>query len=174
MRRTVLLGGAGLALGMVGLLLWANRVAPPLPEGTRATRLVVEKGARRMTLFDRERPLRTYRIALGREPLGPKRREGDRRTPEGRFTIDWRNPASGYHRSLHVSYPEAPDRAQASAEGVDPGGMVMIHGLRRGFGWIGRAHRLRDWTLGCIAVTNAEMDELWRLVPNGTPIRIEP
>jgi murein L,D-transpeptidase YafK len=105
---------------------------------------------------------------------GAKVREGDNRTPEGRYIIDSRNAQSTFHRALHVSYPSAADRARACAEGYKPGGDIMIHGMRNGFGWLGRAHRLFDWTRGCIAVTNDEIDEIWRVVPDGTPIKIQP
>jgi len=127
--------------------------------------VLVNKAKREMTLLRGEKVLRTYRIALGREPVGAKRQEGDGRTPEGRYRVDWRNPQSKYHLSLHISYPEAADVERAKAEGVDPGGEIMIHG------W--RAEAEGDWTQGCIAVRNEEMDEIWRLVPDGTAVLIE-
>lgn len=105
---------------------------------------------------------------------GPKRQEGDERTPEGLYRIDWRNPNSVAHLSLHISYPDAEDRARAGAAGVAPGGSIMIHGLPNGWGFLGALHRRLDWTDGCIGVTNAEMREIWALVPDGTPIRIAP
>jgi len=112
--------------------------------------------------------LRQYRIALGRDPIGHKQCEGDGRTPEGRYTIDRRNPKSKYHLSLHISYPNADDVARAQAAAVEPGGDIMIHGLKDG------ELRDGDWTQGCIAVTNEEMEEIWGLVPDGTVIVIEP
>jgi len=115
-----------------------------------------------------ESVLRSYRVALGREPVGHKEREGDGRTPEGRYTIDLRNPKSRYHLALRISYPNEADRARAREMGVDPGGDIMIHGLKDG---LPREH---DWTQGCIAVTDGEMDEIWSLVPEGTPIVINP
>jgi len=133
----------------------------------RADRVVVHKGRREMLLLYRESVLRTYRIALGREPLGHKIHEGDGRTPEGLYTIDRRNPKSAYHLSLHISYPNSEDRARATEMGVDPGGDIMIHGVKNGV-----RHPEEDWTLGCIAVTDLEMDEVWELVPDGTPIEI--
>ncbi len=120
----------------------------------------------------RRPPAQTYRVAIGRGGSGPKRREGDGLTPEGDYVIDARNAASGYHRALHISYPSAADRADAARRGVAPGGDVMIHGLKNGFGWIGRLHRMADWTAGCIALTDEEVDELWRAIPDGTPIEI--
>jgi len=111
-------------------------------------------------------------VALGRGDLAPKEREGDGRTPEGHYIIDSRNGASHYHKALHVSYPNAEDRARAAKLGASPGGAIMIHGLPNGMGWLGAAHRLYDWTLGCIAVTDEEIDEIWNLVPVGTPVEI--
>jgi murein L,D-transpeptidase YafK len=134
----------------------------------RADLVLVRKQRREMLLLRGESVLRTYRVALGREPFGPKQCEGDGRTPEGRYTIDWRNPNSKYHLSLHISYPDAADTARAAAAGVAPGGDIMIHGQRSGEPAEG------DWTQGCIAVTDTEMDEIWALVFDGTPILIEP
>jgi murein L,D-transpeptidase YafK len=133
----------------------------------RADLVIVSKKEREMVLLRGESVLRTYRIALGREPVGPKRQEGDGRTPEGRYTIDRRNAKSKYHLSLHISYPDAADVARAKEAGVDPGGDIMIHGLKEG------ARRDGDWTQGCIAVTDEEMDEIWGLVGEGTAIWIE-
>ena len=118
--------------------------------------------------------IRTYKVALGRGGSAAKEREGDGRTPEGHYIIDSRNEASHYHKALHISYPNADDNKRAAKLGVSPGGAIMIHGLPNGMGWIGAAHRLYDWTLGCIAVTDAEIDEIWNLVPVGTPVEIRP
>ena len=134
----------------------------------QADQIVVNKARRELLLLRGESVLRVYRIALGREPVLPKLQEGDGRTPEGRYTIDWRNPKSKYHLSLHISYPEDRDIARAMQAGVDPGGDIMIHGLKDGILPDG------DWTQGCIAVTDREMDEIWSLVPDGTPIVIGP
>lgn len=125
--------------------------------------MLVNKKKREMVLLRGESVLRTYRIALGREPVGPKRQEGDGRTPEGRYIIDWRNAKSKYHLSLHISYPDAADRARAREAGVDPGGDIMIHGLPDG------VQKEGDWTQGCIALTDKEMDEIWGLVEEGSP-----
>ena len=140
----------------------------------RADRIVVHKKEHTMELMSAGKIIKTYKIALGRNPTGPKQKQGDFRTPEGVYTIDSRNPGSQYHRSLHISYPNAADRERARKLHVSPGGDVMIHGLPNGYGYIGATHRLRDWTYGCIAITNEEMDELWKLVDNGTPIEILP
>ena len=149
-----------------------GRQAVPLP--AVAYRIVIEKSARTLTLFSGNRTLKVYRIALGANARGPKQQHGDGRTPEGTYVIDGRNKNSAYHRALHVSYPNAEDRRRARERGVSPGGAIMIHGLRNGMGAIGKAHVLRDWTQGCIAVTNEEIEEIWRLVPNGTRVVIKP
>ena len=153
---------------------YANWPAAELPQNTTADAVLVEKSARRLTLLRDGQPLKTYRVSLGRQPRGPKVQEGDHRTPEGAYMIDYRNAASGYHRALHVSYPDADDVARAQMLGVSPGGDIMIHGIRNRFGWLGRLHRLADWTQGCIAVTNPEIREIWRAVPDGTRIEIRP
>lgn len=134
----------------------------------KADRIVVHKGRREMVLLRREAVLRTYRVALGANPVGHKVQEGDGRTPEGRYRIDWRNAQSRYHLSLHISYPNAEDVERARELGVDPGGDIMIHGLKDG------EVRDTDWTLGCIAVTDAEMDEIWNLVVDGAVVEIYP
>jgi len=146
----------------------------PLPPETTVDRVVVEKSARRLTVFRDGVALESYAVALGQEPVGPKQFEGDGKTPEGTYTIDWRKEDSSYHRALHVSYPNPEDVAAAEAAGRSPGGLIMIHGLPNGFGFLGPLHRAFDWTDGCIAVTNAEIEELWRVVPDGTPIEIRP
>lgn len=122
-----------------------------------------------MLLLRGEAVVRSYRISLGPDPAGHKGREGDGRTPEGRYIIDRRNPKSAYHLSLHISYPNDSDRERARAAGVHPGGDIMIHGQRNG-----GARRDGDWTQGCIAVTDQEMDEIWSLVPDGVAVEILP
>jgi murein L,D-transpeptidase YafK len=143
-------------------------------EPTKADRLLIEKTARRLTLFASGAPIRSYVVSLGGNPVGPKQREGDERTPEGLYSINARNSNSSFHRSLQISYPNDQDRARAASAGVDPGGLIMIHGIRNGLGWVGRLHRFFDWTDGCIAVTDAEIDEIWRMVEIGTPVEIKP
>ena len=145
----------------------------PLPPGVRADRIVIEKARHRLTLMRKGKALKSYRISLG-APYGPKRRRGDGKTPEGRYRIDWRNARSKYHLALHISYPDKRDRARAKGMGVDPGGAIMIHGLPNGRGWLGPLARRFDWTQGCVAVTNPEIEEIWRAVPNGTPVDIRP
>ena len=169
-----------LGIALIGLVLFqalADAVLyerPPLPALVRADFVLVEKSAHRLTLFSQGTELRRYDVALGRGGLAPKERQGDGRTPEGRYKIDWRLARSDFHRALHISYPSEKDAAAARARHVNPGGAIMIHGLRNGWGWIGRWHRLTDWTNGCIAVTDDEIDEIARAVPDGTPIEIRP
>jgi murein L,D-transpeptidase YafK len=140
----------------------------------RADAIRVEKSKRLLHLQLRGRTVRTYRIALGPSPVGPKECEGDGRTPEGSYTIDSRLKQSSYHRALHVSYPSRADVASARQRRCSPGGAIMIHGITNGLGWIGSGHAARDWTAGCIAVTNEQIEEIWNAVPNGTPIEIVP
>lgn len=137
-------------------------------------KIVINKAKREMILLKDGKPFKTYAIALGREPVGPKQREGDGKTPEGSYTISGRNPKSAFHLSLRISYPSADDVQRARKAGVSPGGDIMIHGLPNGQGSIGAAHRQRDWTEGCIAVTDEEIEELWKLAPDGTPVEINP
>lgn len=149
---------------------------PELPLSSKyvADRVLVEKKARRLTLFRNNKPLKSYDIALGQQPDGPKRFVGDNKTPEGRYVIDTRKKNSRYHRALHISYPSPEDTAIAAKQKRSAGGDIMIHGLPNGMGSLGSLHRLRDWTAGCIAVTNTEIEELWRAIPDGTPIEIRP
>ena len=139
-----------------------------------ADSIVVEKSRRTMTLYNQGVPVRIYFIALGQNPFGDKIGIGDNRTPEGVYYIAGHNPASKYHLSLRVSYPNEQDVAEARARGVAPGGDIMIHGLPRGFENVGAEHRQRDWTNGCIAVTNAEIEEIWSAIPDGAAIHIKP
>jgi len=154
----------------------ANSVVPaPVPFGrVPADSIVIEKSHHRLSLYHQGMLLRSYLVALGQQPVGDKVRVGDTRTPEGLFRIEARNPESLYHRSLKISYPDAAHRARARSLGVSPGGDIMIHGLPARQAWVGAAHRDFDWTEGCIAVTNEEIDEIWSVVPVGTPILIKP
>jgi len=127
-----------------------------------------------MELMRSGKVIKTYKVALGGEPVGTKTRQGDHRTPEGSYVIDSRNKHSQFHRSLHVSYPNAEDKERARKLGASTGGDIFIHGLPNGYGFVGAAHRARDWTDGCIAVTDQEIEEIWRLVDNGTPVEIRP
>jgi murein L,D-transpeptidase YafK len=141
---------------------------------TKVDRIVVEKANRTLKLMCGEEVVKSYRIALGPQAKGHKQCQGDNRTPQGRYIIDSRNVNSRYHRALHISYPNNADVQAAKKRGCDPGGAIMIHGLPNGQGWIGHAHTALDWTQGCIAVTNEEIEEIWRLAPDGTPVEIKP
>ena len=165
-----------LLVAVVGMIAFgvASYESHPLPADAHADRVVVEKSARKLTLFRSETPLKSYSVALGRAPEGTKEREGDHRTPEGRYVIDAHKVDSAFHRALHISYPSPADSAAAAQRGVKPGGDIMIHGLRNGLGWLGAFHRVADWTAGCIAVTDKQIEEIYRTVPNGTPIEIRP
>jgi murein L,D-transpeptidase YafK len=140
----------------------------------QADRIVVNKAKRELVLLRAGKVLKSYRVSLGGHPVGPKTRQGDHKTPEGLYTIAGRNRQSAYHRSLRISYPNEKDRERARRAGVSPGGDIMIHGLPNGQGYIGKGHLLADWTNGCIAVTDEEIEEIWRLVPDGTPVQILP
>lgn len=132
--------------------------------------LLVDKSDRTLVLYRNGVEVRRYTgLQFGAERFGHKRFEGDERTPEGRYIVDTRNPNSAYYLSLRVSYPNEHDRAFAEAQGRSPGGDIFLHGQPNGLP-LGRM--FGDWTDGCIAFSNAEMDELWRLVPDGTPIKI--
>ncbi len=143
-------------------------------EKTKVDRVILKKKERKLILMKGKTVLKSYKVALGRNPIGPKRQEGDNKTPEGSYIIDRRDPKSSFHRSLHISYPSAADREQAHRRGVRPGGDIMIHGIKNGMGWIGPLHRLADWTAGCIAVTNPEIEEVYAIVPDRTPIDLQP
>lgn len=137
-------------------------------------RILIEKKDRRLMLISKGEVLKTYRIALGGNPNGPKERQGDNKTPEGTYAIDSRNKDSRYHLSLHISYPNERDKKRARELGVSPGGSIMIHGIKNGFSWVGDAHTEVDWTKGCIAVTDEEIEEIAKAAPNGTPVEIRP
>lgn len=140
----------------------------------QADRIVVEKSARTMTLMHGTKVLKTYKVALSREPVGAKEREGDHKVPEGDYAVDSKNAHSRFHLALHISYPNATDREKARKLGVRAGGNIEIHGLDSKYAWVGSLQRRIDWTDGCIAVTNPEIDEIWPMVPVGTPVEIRP
>ena len=145
-----------------------------LPAGKNVDKLVVYKNRRQMEAWSGDTLLKTYTISLGRSPKGHKQFEGDFKTPEGIYTINARNPKSGYHKNLGVSYPNDSDRTYAESMGKSPGGDIKIHGLRNGRSYIGKFHRWKDWTAGCIAVTDQEIDELYTSVIKDAVIEIRP
>jgi murein L,D-transpeptidase YafK len=157
-----------------GIFLFAYHNRNRLPAGATADRVVVEKSERRLSILRNGKVIKSYRVSLGRNPIGPKEQEGDMKTPEGVYKIDSRNPNSDYHLALHISYPSEQDVARAATRGVNAGFDIMIHGLPNGRGWMGSAHRATDWTAGCIAVTDEEIEELWQAVPDGTAVEIRP
>ncbi|MGA7616828.1 MAG: L,D-transpeptidase family protein [Thermoanaerobaculia bacterium] len=136
--------------------------------------IVIKKSDRSLSLMKGGHVLRTYRVALGPNPVGPKEREGDGRTPEGAYVVDFHKTDSAFHIALQISYPTPNQGKAAAARGVRPGGDIMIHGIRNGLGFVGRLHTLADWTQGCIAVTDPEIEEIARAVPDGTPVKILP
>jgi lipoprotein-anchoring transpeptidase ErfK/SrfK len=145
-----------------------------IPRPTAADSIVVYKRERTLILYHRGVPVKSYFIALGSQPVGDKQRKGDQRTPEGLFYINAHNPASKFHLALRISYPSDAHRARAAALGVDPGGDIMIHGLPKDFSEAGKAQSQNDWTNGCVAVSNQEIEEIWQAVPDGTPVQIKP
>jgi murein L,D-transpeptidase YafK len=158
---------------MLGFAWYAAR-PPAAPAVTQqADHIVISKSHHTLILYAHGQPFRTYAVALGRA-AGPKQFQGDHKTPEGHYTVDSRNPHSTFHLALHLSYPNATDRAQAAAAHRAPGGDVEIHGLPAAYAFLGPLHRATDWTDGCIALTNPEIDEVYRLTPNGTIVEINP
>lgn len=149
-------------------------IAQPQRAVVHADRVVVLKRERTLQLWSHGKIIKTYKVALGGNPTGAKTQQGDHKTPEGVYVLDARNAHSQFYKSLHISYPNARDRTAARAKGVSPGGDVFVHGLPNGYRAVGAAHRLRDWTDGCIAVTDEEIDEIWAAVPDRTPIEIKP
>ncbi len=124
--------------------------------------------------MDTGRVVKEYKVAFGANPVGHKQQEGDERTPEGAYILDYKKSDSAFYKSIHISYPNEDDQLRAESLGVDPGGFIMIHGQRNGLSWLSGLTQLFNWTDGCIAVTNAEMDEIWQLVNKGTAIEIKP
>jgi murein L,D-transpeptidase YafK len=151
---------------VLGVLAMSSAASARHPE--MVNRVLVDKSDRRLYLMHGDEIWKSYPIGLGFAPRGPKRRQGDGRTPEGNYVLDWRNPRSSYFLSIHISYPNRSDQARARELGVSPGGDIFIHGE------LDPLRRKRDWTLGCIAVTNQAMMEIWTYVSDGTPITIQP
>jgi murein L,D-transpeptidase YafK len=155
---------------MIALLLLLAATAVPQQA---TTRIVVKKSDHTLTVYHDQTKLQTYRVSLG-STSGPKEQVGDRKTPEGLYVIDAKNSASQFHRAFHISYPNAQDRQRAQKLGKDPGGDIEIHGQKNSLAWIGSLARYFDWTAGCIALSNNEIDAIWSIVPIGTPVLIEP
>ena len=154
------------------LLLWQGALnANGFPV---ADRVVVEKADRKLHLIKDGAPIRTFDIALGIRPVGDKEKEGDFRTPEGRYLLDIRNPNSEFFLSIHVSYPNGQDSREARSKGFDPGGAIMIHGQPNEPTRSEAYYRTQDWTNGCIAVSNSDMIDIWLMTGDNTPIEIRP
>jgi murein L,D-transpeptidase YafK len=160
----------GLLIFLLSGLTLAQSQGKPL----HADRVLVLKRKRTLQLLSHGKVIKSYRVALGGDPVGPKTRQGDHKTPEGLYVLDLHNAHSQFYKSIHISYPNARDREVARQHHVSPGGDVFVHGLPNGYKWVGEGHRLKDWTDGCIAVTDEEMDEIWQAVLDGTPIEIRP
>ena len=143
------------------------------PVRTTANKIVIHKSKHTLEVYAGDKLLKVYKVALGPSVMGPKSCQGDGKTPEGTYRIVGRNAKSAFHKSLRVSYPNEQDRQHAAKLGCSPGGDIMIHGLPNGYGWIGEGHRAKDWTAGCIAVTYYEIEEIWRVVPDGTIVEIK-
>ena len=170
MRKIVRLAILSLTLPVFSLQAFSENV-PPLSASARADKVLVLKSRRVLLLMKGDEVLKRYIVSLG-NPVGPKIRQGDHKTPEGTYVLDRHNANSQFYRSIHISYPNADDVARAKKLGVRAGGDLFIHGLPNDFH--GHSDALGDWTEGCIAVTDAEMDEIWRMVADGTPIEIKP
>ncbi|EXJ15711.1 L,D-transpeptidase family protein [Imhoffiella purpurea] len=168
--------GTLVLVGLVGLGGCALQQEPPPQITGPVDKVVVRKSIRQLQLVSGGQVVRKYRISLGGSPVGHKYREGDQRTPVGDYTLNWRNPNSNYYKAIHISYPSDRDRMVSRQLGYSPGGMIMIHGLPNYVlsEDLRKQYAGRDWTHGCIAVQNHEIDEIWRLVPDGTPIQILP
>lgn len=152
---------------------YSNYPSSKLPS-VQIDKIVVHKDKRVLLVYSKGNLLKSYKIALGKNPVGDKQFEGDDKTPEGLYYINDKNPNSGYHKNLGVSYPNASDSVEAKSFNKPVGGDIKIHGIRNYMGIIGKFHNLRDWTRGCIAVTDEEIDDLYEHVPIGTPIQINP
>ena len=139
-----------------------------------ADSIVISKSAHTLSLMSGKTVLKTYHVALGRGSSGAKQFEGDNRTPEGKYFIDEKKTSTKFHKALHLSYPNADDRAKALKLGRSPGGNIEIHGLPTSFAWVGTTQHIIDWTAGCIALSNDEIDEVWKLASVGMPVEIDP
>jgi murein L,D-transpeptidase YafK len=172
MLRRTMIRIVGALLFLLCLPSWGKDNAPPPP--VKADRIVIMKAARTLTLMKDGKALKIYKVSLGTVPVGPKQQQGDHKTPEGLYFVDEKVPNSRFHLALHLSYPSPADRERARKLGANPGGDVEIHGLGKEFGWVGSLQRTVDWTDGCIAVTDDEIEEIYAQVSVGTPVEIRP
>ncbi|MCU7904426.1 MAG: L,D-transpeptidase family protein [Candidatus Thiodiazotropha sp. (ex Epidulcina cf. delphinae)] len=165
-----------ISISIILIMVYSDTIHPKLFHEIieNANQIVVYKGQRRLSLFKDGRHVKSYPISLGINPVGHKKQEGDGKTPEGIYLIDWKHPNSSYHKALRISYPNYADRRDADKRGVSPGGDIMIHGLPNGLGWLYPLFIKSDWTEGCIAVSNTAMEEIVSSVKTGTQIVIKP
>lgn len=163
-----------IVLGLIALALEILLTPVISAAGPVIDKIVIYKARRLLLLQHNATILIKYKISLGMNPVGDKQQRGDSRTPEGSYNIDYRNPQSLYHLSLHISYPDAKDIKRAKARSVDPGGEIFIHGIPNGAGSNTDYFRHHDWTDGCVAVSNRAIEDIWRRVKNGTKIEIKP
>jgi murein L,D-transpeptidase YafK len=151
---------------IVTLNLYAN--------STNITKVVVKKSQKVLLLMSKDKIINRFHISLGGNPKGHKVKQGDQKTPEGNYTLDYKNSNSHFYKSIHISYPNKKDKQRAKKLGVNPGGDIFIHGQKNGLGWLYFLSRFFNWTEGCIAVSNSDMDIIWSKVKIGTPIEIKP
>lgn len=159
----------GLIIGLLLILQTANGMS-----GQKADAVLVIKNEGRLYLMHKGERFASFSVTFGGEPTGHKQMQGDERTPEGQYELDYKNPNSKFYKSIHISYPNAKDRANARKLGVDPGGDIMIHGQTNGWEWAAPFMQLFSWTDGCIALSNKDMDRVWEAIDPGTPIEIRP
>jgi len=161
-----------LLISIITIVAWYFFPQKKLDTSKPIDKIIVIKHKRKLEVYSEDELLKTYKISIGREQIGAKHFEGDDKTPEGIYNINDKNPYSGYHLNLGISYPNKKDINFAKQHGKSPGGLIKIHGLKNGLGFIGKFHRWFDWTHGCIALTNDEVEELYYNVPIGTVIEI--
>jgi murein L,D-transpeptidase YafK len=161
-------------ISITGLAVYYFYPEKKLPENAQIDKILVNESKRQLLVYSNGTLLKTYRISLGRNPIGAKEFQGDNKTPEGLYFINDKNPYSGYHKNLGISYPNTHDIEHSKTLGKPVGGDIKIHGYKNGLGFIGKFWRWRDWTFGCIAMTNKDVDELYKVVKIGTIIAIKP
>lgn len=169
--RRIIIFGVAICLSFIFICFGSGNISASV---SKADKVLVIKSKRLLMLLKEGEIFRTYKVSLGKQPNGHKTRAGDQRTPEGSYILDSRNQKSKYYLAIHVSYPNESDIRNAQIHGVSPGGGIMIHGIPPNLDRAGKLITSTDWTNGCIAVTNSEMEEIWRFVPVGTPIEIKP
>ena len=164
-----------LAIGgtFLGIVIYYFFPYTPIPKGVTIDKIVILKSQRKLLIYSQGLLVKTYTVSLGKNPVGTKVYEGDYKTPEGAYKINDKNPKSNFHKSLGISYPNQQDLANAKQLHKPAGGDIKIHGLRNDQGFIGRFQRWKDWTTGCISLTNEEIDDLYMHMPLGTSVEIE-